>query len=215
MNSDNSIVNQEKDRIRDSIEILEQEITEINIDPDNFFPDDDKLPGLNLNTISFDYKGEIEKIREECQETLNCLSSLYLTEDIVNKKNVNNIIQNDAQSLCDLKFSLSMSKRALINLMEQIDNGVNHPEMYEAVGTFQKEIRDSIKMLYDIQKRMKDFYKELKDELSNINTGEEEITETGNSSSIEKLTIVDFKSINKQLDEYKESTTNKNKRKKK
>jgi hypothetical protein len=207
MNDDDSI-KQEKDRIRDSIEILEQEITEINIDPDNFFPDE--VPGIDLNVVHFDYKGEVEKIREECQETLNCLSSLYLTDEIVNRKNVNNIIQNDAQSLCDLKFSLSMSKRALINLMEQIDSGVNHPEMYEAVGTFQKEIRDSIKMLYDIQKRMKDFYKELKDELSSINTGEEKAPEIEQS---DKIKIIDLRLINKELDEYKDSTMDKKKKK--
>lgn len=202
--NDSDSINQEKDRIRDSIEILEQEITEINIDPDNFFPDE--VPGLNLNITQFDYKGEIEKIREECQETLNCLSSLYLTDEIVNRKNVNNIIQNDAQSLCDLKFSMAMSKRALINLMEQIDSGVNHPEMYEAVGTFQKEIRDSIKMLYDIQKRMKEFYKELKDELSNINTGEETAPEL---EQHDKVKIFDLRLINKELDDYKDLANDK------
>jgi hypothetical protein len=204
--SDDSIVKQEKDRLKSNIENLEQEITEININPDNFFPDD--VPGINLDIKHFDYKGEVEKIREECQETLDCLSSLYLSDEIVNKKNVNNIIQNDAQSLCDLKFSLSMSKRALINLMEQIDSGVNHPEMYEAVGTFQKEIRDSIKMLYDIQKRMKDFYKELKDELSSINTGEEQVHEV---EQTDKIKIIDLRLVNKELDEYKESSSNRKK----
>ena len=66
---------------------------------------------------------------------LDCLSSLYLSEEVVNMKNVYNIIQNDAKSLSELKFSLSMSKRGLISLMTQIDAGINQPDMYMAVST--------------------------------------------------------------------------------
>lgn len=202
--SDNDI----KEKLRNSIAQLEDEISsvseEINIDPENYFPSEKDLPGLDLDIKIFDYDGEIEKIQDECKETLSCLSSLYLSEEIVSRKNVFNIIQNDARLLGDLKFSLSMSKRALISLMSQIDAGVNHPEMYEAVGTSQKEIRETIKMLYDTQKRMKEFYKELKLELGEINTGNDKNEEQPDLKD-EVLTVTDTKLINQIIEEYKEN----------
>jgi hypothetical protein len=204
---------EDKDIIRRSISKLEDEISmitdEVNIDPENYFPSATDLPGLNMDIVIFDYDGETKKIYEECKETLDCLSSLYLSEDVVNMKNVYNIIQNDAKSLSELKFSLSMSKRGLINLMTQIDAGINQPDMYMAVSTFQKEIRDSIKMLYDIQKRMKDFYKELKNELSEINIGGDEASIKSNPDepSNEFLSVTDTKLINKIIEEYKENAS--------
>lgn len=202
---------EDKDIIRRSISKLEDEISmitdEVNIDPENYFPSDTDLPGLNMDIKIFDYEGEIIKIQEECKETLDCLSSLYLSEEVVNMKNVYNIIQNDAKSLSELKFSLSMSKRGLISLMTQIDAGINQPDMYMAVSTFQKEIRDSIKMLYDIQKRMKDFYKELKNELSEINIGNDENNTAQPELSDEFLTVTDTKLLNRIIEEYKENAS--------
>lgn len=199
----------EKNSIRSSINKLEDQISkiseEIDIDPEKFFPSDTDLPGLNLDIKIFDYEGEIARIQDECKQTLDCLSSLYLSEEIVSRKNVYNIIQNDAQSLSELKFSLAMSKRGLISLMTQIDAGVNQPDMYMAVSTFQKEIRDSIKMLYDIQKRMKDFYKELKLELSEINTGDESNDKSNQDLDDQILSLTDTKILNQIIEEYKEN----------
>lgn len=202
---------QNKDQIRGNVEKLKDEISsireEVDINPEEYFPDDSDLPKVDLDVKIFDYEGEIEKIKEECEETLNCLSSLYLNEEVVKKKNIYNIIQNDAQSLSDLKFSLSMSKRALIDLMRQIDGGVNHPEMYEAVGTFQKEIRDTTKMLYDIQKRMKEFYKELKDEQKNLNVGGDDVKDGNYDVEDQDISPTDTKKINEIIEQHKNDPT--------
>ena len=49
---------EEKNDIRQSISKLEDEISliadEVNIDPENYFPDDTDLPGLNLDVKIFD-----------------------------------------------------------------------------------------------------------------------------------------------------------------
>ena len=58
-----------------------------------------------------DYEKDLELIREESKETLECIANLYLDEEIMNNKNINNIITNDALALSDLKFSISCSKR--------------------------------------------------------------------------------------------------------
>jgi hypothetical protein len=182
------------------------------LNPEDLFPDDELLPGLN-DIVLFDYDKEIKEIQIDCEETLECLSSLYLNAEDIEKRNINNIIKNDAAALADLKFSLSCSKRGLINLMKQLDMGINDPLMYQSVGIFQKEIRDSIKMLYDIQKKMKEFYRDIKKEMSELNTGGEEdkkeIQDVKDLSDEETYHIVDFDRLNDEI----ESFANKGKKK--
>jgi len=195
-------------QLRQNISQLEGEMNGLNhqlaLNPEDLFPDDELLPRLN-DIILFDYEQEIEHIQSDCEETLDCLSSLYLNAEDIEKRNINNIIKNDALALADLKFSLSCSKRGLINLMKQLDMGINDPLMYAAVGTFQKEIRDSIKMLYDIQKRMKDFYKDIKKEMSELNAGDDDgkSKETEVTPIIEETYhIVDIDKLNDEIESY-------------
>jgi len=90
-------------------------------------------------------------------------------------KNINNIIKNDALAISDLKFSISCSKRGLINLMKQIDNGSSDADLFQAVSMFQREMKDCIETLYKLQKSMKEFFKDLKEELKEINIGDSEV----------------------------------------
>lgn len=193
-------------QLKQNISALKGEMTSLNdelqLNPEDLFPDDELLPGLTDIKL-FDYKKEILDIQADCDITLECLSTLYLDADTIERKNISNIIANDALALADLKFSLSCSKRGLINLMEQLDMGINDPLMYQAVATFQKEIRDSIKMLYDIQKKMKDFYKDIKMEIASLNTGDED--EDDNVKDIESeetYHIVDMDKLNDEIDSY-------------
>lgn len=193
-------------QIRQNIKSLEGEMISLNqqldLNPEDMFPDNSILPGINDIEI-FNYQEEIDSIKEDSEETLNCLSSLYLNADVLEQKNISKIIKDDAAALADLKFSIFCSKRALINLMKQLDMGINDPEMYEAVSSFQKEIRDSVKMVYDIEKKMKDFYKEIKQEIQDINTGGEEIKEIEHTSkNDETYHLLDFKKLNSDIDTY-------------
>jgi hypothetical protein len=193
-------------QLKQNINALKGEMNSLNdelsLNPEDLFPDDELLPGLTDIKL-FDYQKEINDIQADCEITLECLSTLYLDVETIDRKNISNIITNDALALADLKFSLSCSKRGLINLMEQLDMGINDPLMYQAVATFQKEIRDSIKMLYDIQKKMKDFYKDIKTELTSINTGEEnEEDDIKDIESEETYHIVDMDKLNDEIDSY-------------
>lgn len=184
-----------EDHINQLRDEIEQTQDELNFDPSEFFPDQNNVD-LNLDVKIHDYERDIELIREECKETLECLANLYLEESNMKSKNIDNIIKNDALALSDLKFSISCSKRGLINLMKQIDNGIVDPELYQSVSSFQKEMKDGVKMLYDLQKNMKEFYKELSSEIkeAGIQEGNQLIT-----SPQENLRITD-KDINKMID---------------
>lgn len=158
------------DRLKTEIEETQEELE---FNPSDFFPDNNNMD-LNLKIEMHDYEKDLETIREESKETLECLANLYLDEEIMKNKNINNIIINDALALSDLKFSISCSKRGLINLMRQIDNGSVDAELYQAVSLFQREMKDGIETLYKLQKVMKEFFKDLKSELKEINVGETE-----------------------------------------
>ena len=171
-------------------------------DPEDMYINPDLLPSLDIDVEVFDYIQEIEVIKIDSKDTLESLANLYLDLDKMKNKNIYKIIKNDADALSDLNFSISMSKRALIGVMKQIDFGVNDPEMFQTVAIFQKELRDTIKLTYDLQKKMKDFYKELKNELPEINGGEEEIQQE--ELEEDEYTIIgDPKLLNQVLDQYK------------
>ena len=172
---------------------IEETQDELDFDPSDFFPDKNDMD-LKLKIEMHDYEKDLELIREESTETLECLANLYLDEEIMKNKNINNILRNDALALSDLKFSISCSKRGLINLMRQIDNGSVDAELYQAVSLFQREMKEGIQMLYKLQKDMKEFFKDLKSELKEINVG---VTE--NYDKYKDMRIAD-RDINKALD---------------
>jgi len=207
MASNNPKINHLKQNIRS----LEGEMNGLNdvlnLNPEDLLPSDDILDGINDIEI-FDYQKEIENIQSDADVTLECLSKLYLSADDIQTKNLSNIIKNDSDALADLKFSLSCSKRGIINLMKNIDMGVNDPLMYQSVGILQKEIRDSIKMLYDIQKKMKDFYKEIKEELAELNTvdGSDEVDEAELIDDDDTLHIVDMNKMTDELDQFRKDS---------
>ena len=126
----------------------------------------------------------MELIKEETKETLECISSLYLDEKTMKERNISNIIRNDAEIVGNIKFSVECAKRGLISCMKQLDAGTTNAEMYMAVSAFQKEIRDSNKMLNDLLTKMKSFYKELRVELKS-----DDINLSGEGSLVDSPSI--------------------------
>jgi hypothetical protein len=165
---------------------------------------DDILPGLNMETQVYDYDKDIELIKIEAEDTIDCISSLYLNNKMMSNKNINKLIKNDATEISDIKFSLSCAKRGLINCMKQIDVGSTDPEIHNAINSYQKEIRESNKMIHELLNKMKDFYKNLRDELkvdNEINIGKEI------KNKEDDLQLVDKNSFNDIIDMYKKDPT--------
>lgn len=194
-----------KTEVQQSVEELQGSINSmletIKVKPEDMYADKDLLPGLDIQIENHDYDKDIELIKIESKETLECLANLYLNEEQMKTKNIYKIIKDDSMALSKLNFSIDSTQRALISCLRQIDLGVNDPLMYQSVALFQKEMRDSIKMAYDLQKRMKDFYKELKAELQDINAG----TETYIDDPEDNYTIVgDPKMLNDLFDKMKD-----------
>lgn len=193
---------------------LQDEISSMIDEMDNFSkelaPSKDLLPGLDFEYINHDYEKDIEVIKEEARETLDCISSLYLDNDQMKKKNVKSIIKNDAEQISNIKFSLSCAKLGLVNCMKQIDAGANDPNNHMAVNAYQKEIRESSKMINDLLTKMKSFYKELRDEYQRKEINEQQKIEDQKQQSNlntgttdDGLVIFDQKKWNDIIDDYK------------
>lgn len=199
-----------KNKLKNSIDALKRNIQDLKNEndiplPDDLYPSENILPGLNLEIETYDYDKDIQLIKEEAEETLECISSLYLTDETMMNKNINRLIKNDAEEISDIKFSLSCAKRGLINCMRQLDAGSNDPDMHNAVNAYQKEIRESNKMIHDLLNKMKIFYKDLRDELkvdNDINVGKE----LGGTKE-EDLKLVDKSEFNDLIDKYKKDPT--------
>jgi hypothetical protein len=207
---------EKKENLKNNIENLRGNINGMleQIDmSDDFFPEDDMLPGLDLKELAHDYERDIETIKIDAKETINCLANLYLDEEKMKNKNINTIIKDDADKVADLNFSISCSKRALIQCMRQVDMGSNNPELFNSVTNFQKELRDTIKVAYElIHVKMKEFYKILKEEQDEINAGptnneDENLTTFGDPKKLNELfeQIKDDPTLLKKLSEGQEN----------
>jgi len=202
---DNKLI---KNKLKNNIENLKENLKDLRFEgtaplPDDLFPDENTLPGLNMEFEVYDYEKDIELINGEATETLECISSLYLSDDNMLNKNINKLIKNDSDEISDIKFSLSCAKRGLINCMRQLDSGSNNPDMHTAVNAYQKEIRESNKMIHDLLNKMKIFYKDLRDELKTddeINLGTDMNKNTDND-----LKLVDKGEFNKLIETYKKN----------
>lgn len=203
-------INKKLGNISNLQEEINSMLDEINTLPEDLVPPKDLLPGLDFEYTKYDYDKDIEIIKEDAKETLECISSLYLNEDITRKKNVMNIIKNDAETISDIKFSLSCARRGLVNCMKQLDAGANDPDMHQAVNAYQKEIRDSSKMINDLLTKMKSFYKELRDEYTHKEIIEQQKIEEEKEQINERkedLTIFDQRKWNKLIEDYKNDPT--------
>ena len=201
--------------LRQNISALEGEMKGLNdnldLNLEDLLPSPDILDSIQDIQI-FDYEKELQSIKEDSAITLECLSSLYLNAGDIEIKNLGNIISNDSSALADLQFTISCSKRGLVSLMKSIDSGITDPELFKSLALVQKEIRDTIKMSYDLQKKMKDFYKGIRDELAEINTidvdevEDDEYVETQDSDN--ELHIIDYDKLTEQIDEFQKSIKN-------
>jgi hypothetical protein len=191
-----------EDEIKNNIELLQSRLNDtlgMMDHPDSLLPDDDLLPDLNINQIqTFDYESELESIKIDAKETLNCLANLYLDDEVMKNKNINLIIRDDSIKIAELNYSIFVSKRALNLLMNQIEMGTKNAELYKSVFEAQREMRETIKAVHELLNvKMKKFYSELKGELNSINPGDEF------DESEESLNIIgDPKKLNKMIEDF-------------
>jgi hypothetical protein len=204
----NDFESNKKKEIKDDIKKLEENINNMlnDFNLDDLEPSPDTLSRMEVANIElYDYSKDIEMIKIDAKDTLNCLANLYLTEQNMENKNIAAIIRHDANAISDLNWSISVTKRALIKCMNQLDLGSTNPDMFKAVTEFQKELRETIKSTNELlHVKMMTFYRDLKDNLDTLNTGQKEADKELNKPN---TTIVDSRMLNDILDEKQRDHT--------
>ncbi len=197
-----------KNEIKNNIKELEENINNMLND---FDLEDLKTPEGALNKMEianielYDYSKDLEMIKIDAKDTLNCLANLYLSDKNMEDKNIAAIIRQDASAIADLNWSISVTKRGLIKCMNQIDLGSTNPDMFKAVTEFQKEMRETIKSTNELlHVKMMTFYRDLKENLDQLNTGQKEKEIEENKPNV---TIIDSRMINDILDEKQRDHT--------
>lgn len=153
---------------------------------------------LESTIIKYDFEKDIILIKKESKDTLESLANLYISEEIKLDKNVHNIIEQHSEMMANLNFSISCAKMALVSCMSHIVDGKSKdPIMFQTVTMFQKEMRDTIKQAFELQTKMKLFYKDLKDEMKEINIGDDDEDDIDMDSDNDTYTIIsDPRSLN-------------------
>jgi hypothetical protein len=166
--------------------------------------------------IKYDFEKDIVLIKKKSRDTLESLANLYISEDIKLDKNVHNIIEQHSEMMANLNFSISCAKMTLVSCMSHIVDGKSKdPIMSQTVTMIQKEMRDTIKQAFELQAKMKTFYKDLKDEMKDINVGdddenEDDTTETGDSGNDTYTIFSDPRAMNDVVSKMMLHITNNN-----
>lgn len=193
-----------KNVLKNNIDQLKEQINDIKMEFDKPLDMiDGVLPNLDMDKLEYNYDQDMQIIKDDAEETLECISSLYLNNKMARNKNINRLIKNDAEEISDIKFSLSCAKRGLISCMRHIDAGTKNPDMHNAVNAYQKEIRESNKMLHDLLNKMKIFYKDLREELKT----DEEINLGKDVNPDDDLKLIDKSEFNDIIEKYKKDPT--------
>lgn len=218
-NFDENLTNSDKEELE---VIYKQNISKLQDNIQNLLdtidePLGDMFPEIADNVQSlenvqvYDYDREIELLKIEAKDTLECLANLYLDKKTMRKKNISSIIKNDAMYLSNLNLTISLARRSIILAMQQLDIGVPDPEMFKALAPLQKELRDSVRSAQELQRKMKDFYKEMRDELTKdtINTESEKTVDdiaipTGNDDNLFIVSQKDLEEIKKSMKDDKD-----------
>lgn len=147
------------DKIKDSL----SDVTSFKPDEHYATMDDFKTFG---NVIIHDYDGELIEIMIKARKIIDDLAKAYLEFDpIINQPYIKSKIEKDSDYYAYLDFLINNSKRALINISIQIDQGAHEPRMYDALSMLQKEMRENIKLSSTHLVNVEKFYKNLKEDI--------------------------------------------------
>jgi hypothetical protein len=114
----------------------------------------------------YDYEGELFEITIKSKKIIDDLAKAYLEHDpIINQPYIKSKIEKDSDYYAYLDFLINNSKRALINISKQIDQGSHEPRMYDALSMLQKEMRENIKLSSTHLVNVEKFYKSLREDI--------------------------------------------------
>ena len=160
------------------------------------------------------YEQELDRIYQESKVLLSNMASMYLDDNpiILKHKYIKNKISNDAKNLSRIEFLQTVSERAIIKQMQQIEMGEGSPRYYEMLALIMKEMRENIKQSTMTVTTMESFYKTMKNDILSSQIASAEIQESIIENVNTKQDITTTNDINSYLEKMKKEVEEANKK---
>lgn len=114
--------------------------------PDKIDTHDDHLDNLIKPRNVASYDSIRNNSYNKAKKVIDGLLKLYLSEEIIEEQEyIRARVELDKMSLGALIFQMETAERAIITMLDNIDNGEMHPRMFEVLGGLQKTLLDIVK----------------------------------------------------------------------
>ena len=169
------------------------------INPGNHLVEDEDMPDFGEIEI-YDYESDVLDSLEVATDVIDSLADLYLGDDekIKNHRYIQNKMADDAEHYAEAKLLSKITRKTLIQILRQVDNGDNSARMYEVVNQTIKSQQDNNKYLSGVKTDIEKFYRGIRKDLG--------LTELGESPAVEGTgeeggNIIDTRDLNDQIND--------------
>jgi len=193
--------NEEKlSSLKAEYERIEQISGGINI-PKYLTNHEEYLPDLGDIDI-YNYDIDAAECSEKASDVVSSLVDLFLgdSEAIKNHPYIQNKMNEDAEIYAETLFLKRMTKKNLLTLMRQIDNGDNSSRMHEVVNNTFTQMRENIKFSTTQRTSLESFYKIMRKDLGMNDISES--LETPEDESTENTKVMDNRAMNDMMEKY-------------
>lgn len=169
--------NEEKyKRLLDDFELIQEETKNLDIDLSKHLATIDHLPDLG-KIERYDYESDLLQSTEKSIDIIESLADIYLSDFPNIKKNeyIKNKMKEDALVYAETLFLQKMTRKNLVSIMKNIDNGEHSSRMYEVANQTIKEIRENSKFGSTIRTDLEKYYKNFRDDLVEVTKRDDKI----------------------------------------
>jgi hypothetical protein len=165
-------------KLLDDFELIQEESKDLDFDIRNHVATTDHLPDLGRIDL-YDYESDLVASTEKSMDVLESLVELYLSEfpDLRKHKYIKTKMREDALIYAETLFLQKMTRKNLLSILRNIDNGENSSRMYEVANQTIKEIRENSKFGSSIRTDLEKYYKEFRDDIIEVTKKQEEKSE--------------------------------------
>lgn len=168
------------------------------VNPANHLVDDEDMPDFGEIEI-YDYESDVTDSLDTAADVIGSLVDLYLGDDdkIKNHPYIKNKMADDAEHYAESKLLAKITRKTLIQILRQVDNGDNSARMYEVVNQTIKSQQDNNKYSAGIKTDIEKFYRDIRKDMGLTDLGETNAVESDDSDG----QVIDTKDLNDQIND--------------
>jgi len=169
------------------------------INPSNHLVEDSDMPDFGKIEI-YDYEKDVTEALNSANNIITSLVDLYLgdNDEIKNHPYIKNKMTDDADHYAESKLLSKLTRKTMLQILHQIDQGDSSARMYEVFNQTIKSQQDNNKVSASIKTDIEKFYRDIRKDM-----GLNEIGETNKVDDIDDTTgsVIDTQDLNNQINE--------------